>query len=184
MYIILCIIVILIVLTICIYNTMLSKRNKMLKAYSSLDVMLKKRYDLIPNIVESVKAYKEYEEKTLERIISLRKREDECKDTKKMQDLDSEYNEFMNDINLLSESYPELKASDNFMHLQKILNEVEEQISAARRTYNAHVESYNSYINFIPINLFASIFNFKKYNFFEITNEERNKKIDIGELTK
>jgi LemA protein len=153
---------------------MLSKKNKLLKAYSSLDVMLKKRYDLIPNIVEIVKEYKEYESSTIEKVIQLRKNADNCNNINDMENIAQKYNSFISDINILSENYPQLKSSDNFIHLQKILSEVEEEISAARRTYNAHVEKYNTYISYVPINIFAKIFNFEKYDFFEASKEERN----------
>lgn len=182
MYIALIILTILIILVVIIYNTMLSKKNKMLKAYSSLDVMLKKRYDLIPNIVETVKGYKDYEANTLNKITSIRSKADECKNVEDMNKVALEYKDFMSDIDLLCESYPDLRASENFMHLQKILNEVEEQISAARRTYNAHVENYNTYISFIPINLFALLFGFKKYEFFEMSEEEKNTKVTVGDF--
>lgn len=180
MYIALAVIIVLIFLVIIIYNTMLSKKNKMLKSYSSLDVMLKKRYDLIPNIVEAVKGYKEYEANTLKQIISLRSKADDCKNIEDINNLNSKYMDFMSDIDLLSENYPDLKASENFMHLQRVLNEVEEQISAARRTYNAHVESYNTYISLFPLNIIAFLFGFRKYKFFEMSQEEKDTKVSVG----
>lgn len=170
---------VLLVLIIIMYNMMISKKNKLKKAYASLDVMLKKRYDLIPNLVDTVKAYKSYEGETLEKIISLRSRANECKDTKDLENVSNEFNNFRSEINMLAEGYPDLKASTNFMHLQKALNEIEEQISAARRTYNAHVENFNTFISIIPVNIFATLFGFKKYNFFEINDNERNLKIDF-----
>lgn len=174
MYILLIVLAILILYLIILYNTTLSKKNKMLKAYASLDVMLKKRYDLIPNIVNTVKGYKDYEAETLTSIIALRKKADLDKSANDLNDTASQYNSFIRDVNFLREQYPDLKASENFIHLQKTLNEVEEQISAARRTYNAHVESYNTFISFIPNNLFTSLFGFKKYDFFEASEEERH----------
>ncbi len=175
MYIFICVLALVIIYLIVLYNVALSKKNKMLKAYSSLDVMLKKRYDLIPNIVNAVKGYKEYEAETLTSIIALRKKADEDKTTQDLNDTANMYSSFIKDINILREQYPDLKASENFMHLQKTLNELEEQISAARRTYNAHVESFNTFISFIPNNIFAPIFGFKPYDFFEATDEEREK---------
>ena len=175
MYIFLCVLAIVIIYLIVLYNVALSKKNKMLKAYSSLDVMLKKRYDLIPNIVNTVKGYKDYEAETLANIIALRRKADEDKNTKDLNETASQYSSFIKDINILREQYPDLKASSNFIHLQKTLNEIEEQISAARRTYNAHVESFNTFISFIPNNIFAPILGFKPYDFFEATDEERGK---------
>lgn len=175
MYYLIAVLIILFIYLIILYNVALSKKNKMLKAYSSLDVMLKKRYDLIPNIVNTVKGYKDYEAQTLEKIISLRKKADGDKSASDLNDTDKEYSSFIKDINILREQYPDLKANENFLHLQKTLNEIEEQISAARRTYNAHVESFNTFISFIPNNIFSGLFGFKKYEFFEATEEERTK---------
>ena len=175
MYIFLCVLAIAIIYLIVLYNVALSKKNKMLKAYSSLDVMLKKRYDLIPNIVNTVKGYKDYEAETLANIIALRRKADEDKNTNDLNETASQYSSFIKDINILREQYPDLKASSNFIHLQKTLNEIEEQISAARRTYNAHVESFNTFISFIPNNIFAPMFGFKPYDFFEATDEEKDR---------
>lgn len=175
MYIFLCVLAIAIIYLIVLYNVALSKKNKMLKAYSSLDVMLKKRYDLIPNIVNTVKGYKDYEAETLANIIALRRKADEDKNTKDLNETASQYSSFIKDINILREQYPDLKASSNFIHLQKTLNEIEEQISAARRTYNAHVESFNTFISFIPNNIFAPMFGYKPYDFFEATDEEKDR---------
>lgn len=173
MYITIAIIAILLIFIVFVYNSILSRYNKLKKAYASLDVMLKKRYDLIPNIVETVKGYKKYEADTLANIILLRKKADLDNNIKDIESTASEYSSFINDVYLLREQYPELKASNNFVHLQKVLNEIEEQISAARRTYNAHVESYNTFISFIPINLFAKLFGYKPCDYFEASEEER-----------
>jgi len=161
------------ILIIFVYNTILKKRNKLESAFSSLDVMLKKRYDLIPNVVETVKGYANYEKEVLENVTKLRNKI-ENKSDNTVEEISNEYNKFMKNVGFVIEKYPEIKASENFIHLQVLLNEIEEQISAARRTYNAHVESYNTYISMIPINVLASIFRFKKYNFFEISSEERD----------
>ena len=113
MYIFLCVLAIVIIYLIVLYNVALSKKNKMLKAYSSLDVMLKKRYDLIPNIVNTVKGYKDYEAETLANIIALRRKADEDKNTKDLNETASQYSSFIKDINILREQYPDLKASSN-----------------------------------------------------------------------
>ncbi len=156
---------------IIIYNSMLSKRNKLLKSYSTMDVLLKKRYDLIPNIIETIKEYTKYEQEILNKITNLRKAnnggiKDNIKDN-------ADYINTINDIYILAEKYPELKASENFIHLQKVLVEIEEQISAARRTYNVHVEKYNTFISYFPLNIVATILGFKKYDFFEIDSIQK-----------
>lgn len=178
-YIIITIVVIMCILLIWVYNTLISKRNKLKNAYSSLDVMLKRRYDLIPNIVETVKGYAKHEVDTFARIVEIRAKSQECKNAKDMEQVSSEYGRCMSSVKLLSERYPDLRASDNFIHLQKVLVETEEQISAARRTYNAHVESFNTYVSFFPINLIAPAFGFNKYDYFEIAENEKEVKVNF-----
>lgn len=178
-YIVIAIVVIICILLIWVYNTLISKRNKLRNAYSSLDVMLKRRYDLIPNIVETVKGYAKHEVDTFARITEIRTKSQECKNAKDMEQISSEYGRCMSSVKLLSERYPDLRASDNFIHLQKVLVETEEQISAARRTYNAHVESFNTYVSFFPINLIAPAFGFNKYDYFEIAQNEKEVNVEF-----
>ena len=135
--------------------------------------MLKKRYDLIPTLVECVKGYSEYESNTLNKIISLRKVADECNNAKELESVNNQYNDYEGSIYMLAEKYPDLKANESYITLQKTLTDMEEQISAARRTYNAHVENYNSYISYFPLNIISNAFGFKKYEFFEIKPKEK-----------
>ena len=122
MYIFICVLALIIIYLIVLYNVALSKKNKMLKAYSSLDVMLKKRYDLIPNIVNAVKGYKEYEAETLTSIIALRKKADEDKTTQDLNDTANMYSSFVKDINILREQYPELvRLVVHIMHMLRVL---------------------------------------------------------------
>ena len=161
-----------VVILITIYNTMLKKRNKVKTAFSSLDVMLKKRYDLMPNLVSMVQKYMTHESDLLTRLTELRVKAQNTNSIDESIEINT-----MRKLNVSVEGYPDLKSNQNFLHMQAVLNDVEEQISAARRTYNAHVESYNNFVGMIPMNIFAFIFRFKQYKLFEISENERKSKI-------
>ncbi len=156
------------------YNVLVTKRNKVKNAYSSLDVMFKKRNDLIPNLVNSVKGYMNYEETCLQNVIALRNNFYNSKNKF------TDNNEITNDLNkflALAESYPNLKANEQFLKLEKTLYDMEEMISAGRRTYNAHVTSFNTFIEIFPNSLFAKLFGFKKFNLFKVDENLREGKI-------
>ncbi len=165
-----------VMICIIIYNMMFKKRNKVKTAFSSLDVMLKKRYDVMPNLVSMVQNYMTHESELLTKLTSLRERAQSASSIEENIDLNNEIDANMRKLKVSFEAYPDLKANQNFLHMQAVLNDIEEQISAARRTYNAHVEDYNNLIGIIPMNLFALLFRFKPYKLFEITNEERESK--------
>jgi len=153
-------------LIVIVYNIMVKKYNKVKEGYSTLDVYLKKRYDLIPNLVNCVKEYSSYEAKVLNDVLMIR---------------GNNYDkELVNNIIVGFENYPFLKADDVFINLQKNLNNIEEQISAARRNYNACVNDYNNFISFFPINLIALLFRYKKCDLYGISDIEK-KAVDIDE---
>ena len=166
-----------VVVLIVIYNTMLKKRNKVKTAFSSMDVMLKKRYDIMPNLVSMVQKYMAHESDILTRLTELRTKAQNTNSIDESIELNAQIDDTLRKLNVSVEGYPDLKSNQNFLHMQAVLNDVEEQISAARRTYNAHVEVYNTFIGMIPINIFAFIFRFKQYKLFEITETERENKI-------
>ncbi len=159
------------------YNTMLTKKNKVKNAFSSLDVLFKKRNDLIPNLINTVKGYMNYEEECLSRIISLRNK----MDTNKSRKLNDEMSDNIKNLLALAESYPNLKANEQFLKLQKVMYDMEEMISAGRRNYNAHVTNYNTFISIIPNVFFAKLFGFKKYELFKVSSELREGKIYYNE---
>ena len=167
----------LLVIFVTYYNVILKKSNKVKNAYSSIDVMFKKRNDLIPNLVNTVKGYMNYEEECFARVVSLRNKMENHVSNK-------DNNEMSHDIKALlatAESYPNLKANEQFLKLQKALYDMEEMISAARRTYNAHVTSFNTFISIFPNNLFAKLYRFKKYELFKVNEKEREGKIYYNE---
>ena len=166
------------------YNTLIGKKNQVENAFSTVDVMLKRRYDLIPNLVSTVKTYMNYEGSTLEKITELRAKaiSGGISSDEKVS-LDNEIRKAMGSIMVAVENYPELKANDNFMHLQRTLNETEEQIAAARRTFNAAVVDYNNAVEMFPTNIIAGMMGYGRKNVFEASDEER-KNVNVGNLFK
>lgn len=161
--IIIIVIAILLVLLI-MYNRLVKKRNAVKQSRSSIDVYLTQRFDLIPNLVECVKGYAKHEEKLLESITKLRTEYNVSKDLDKASLLNTQ----MNKLIAIVENYPDLKASENFLNLQKNLTKVEDQLQAARRLYNMDVTAYNTAIQVFPTNLIASAFNFTEEKLFEL----------------
>ena len=161
--IIIIVIAILLVLLI-MYNRLVKKRNAVKQSRSSIDVYLTQRFDLIPNLVECVKGYAKHEENLLESITKLRTEYNVSKDLDKASLLNTQ----MNKLIAIVENYPDLKASENFLNLQKNLTKMEDQLQAARRLYNMDVTAYNTAIQVFPTNLIASAFNFTEEKLFEL----------------
>lgn len=156
-----------------VYNTLVRKRNNIDNAFASIDVMLKKRFDLIPNLVAAVKQYAKHEENIFSTVTEMRTKGYEQLNNEDKVAFDEAFTQASRQFIAVAESYPELKASDNFMHLQRTLNEVEEQLSAARRTFNANVTDYNNAVMTFPSNMFAGMFGFTTRKVFSIPEEER-----------
>ncbi len=172
-------IVILIIVIIYIlskYNKLVKLKNKVKQSKSGIDVYLNQRFDLIPNLVECVKAYTKHEESVFENITKMRTEYmNSNKDLKKAEKL----NNSMNDVLIVAEGYPQLKSSEQYLNLQNNLTKIESQLQAARRIYNNDVTRYNTKIETVPTNIIASIFGFKKEELFQIEEYKRNN-IDIG----
>jgi LemA protein len=163
-------------------NSLISKKNQVQNVFASIDAMLKKRYDLIPNLISTVQNYMKYEKQVLSDITQMR--------TKAMSgnlnpdekvDLDNKIQKAIGGIMVAVENYPDLKANQNFLQLQAAMNEIEEQISAARRAYNASVTDYNNAVEMFPSSIFAGMMGYKRKNVFEISDEER-KNVNAKEL--
>lgn len=176
------IIFIFLTIVIWLYNSLVRKKNNINYALSSIDALLKKRYDLIPSLVSTVRQYMQYEKGLLNQLTELRakalmgdlspaERERLSEDTGKI----------LKNIIVVAENYPDLKANQNFLQLQAALNEVEEQLSAARRALSAHITEYNNAIRTFPSNIMAAFLGYKEARWFEIPDEERTKP-DIDEL--
>lgn len=164
------------------YNRLVGLRNAADKAFASIDAMAKKRYDLIPNLVATVSKYMEHERSTLNEITEMRARavSGNLSDKEKVE-LDNKMSRAMGGIMVAVENYPDLKANQNFLQLQGSLNEIEEQLSAARRAYNAAVTDYNNAVQMFPSNVFAMIFSFRTKPLFEISEQERQN-VDVKAL--
>lgn len=157
------------------YNQFVRKKNKVLTNFSSIDVMLKQRSDLIPNLVESVKGYMHHEKTTLETIVQLRKNAQQTEFmSQKRFSLEDMLSQQLGKVLFTIENYPELKANENTMHLQRSLTEQEEQISAARRAYNSAVNKMNVAVESFPGTIVAKMFGFEKYPFFQADDQSRN----------
>ncbi len=156
-----------------VYNKLVVLRNKKDDQWSQIDVQLKRRSDLIPNLVETVKGYVKHEEGTLEAVIKARNSMVSAKTPEDEIKADGELTGALNKLFALSEAYPDLKANTNFIELQKELKETEDKISYARQFYNDAVLSYNNKVQMVPSNIIASIAKFEKAVFFEATETEK-----------
>jgi len=165
---------VLIIIAIALYNNLVRKKNDVENAFGSMDAMLKKRYDLIPNLVETVKEYMKHEKTLLTEITELRAKAvtGEISSDERVE-LENKIVKSMAGIMVAVENYPDLKANQNFMQLQGAWNEVEEQVSASRRAFNATVTTYNNGVETFPSNVMAGIINYKRKAVFEIPEEER-----------
>lgn len=158
------------------YNTLTKLKLKVKQSKSGIDVYLQQRFDLIPNLVNTVKYYINYEKETFEKITQLRAQYNETKDIK----ISEELNNQINKILAVAENYPNLKASEQFLKLQKNLSKIESQLQAARRLYNNDVTKYNTKISIIPYNIIAMLFGFNEEYLFQIDeNGKQNIVLDL-----
>ena len=155
------------------YNSLVVLKNRVKEAWSDIDVQLKRRYDLIPNLVETVKGYASHEQQTFEKVIQARNMAMNAKGVKEKGEAENALAGTLKTIFALAESYPDLKASVNFLELQKELSDTENKIQAARRFYNGNVRDFNTKIMVFPNNLIANGLGFKKYDFFEAEAGEK-----------
>ncbi|WP_201352157.1 LemA family protein [Hydrogenimonas urashimensis] len=175
---------IILLLAVLIYNTLVSRRNQCDNIFASIDALLKKRYNLIPNLVTLMKESMRYERDLLERVTQLRAKAMRPNLTPEEKiAIADELTQPLHGLMVAVENYPELKANEQIMQLMRSLNEIEEQIAAARRAYNQAVTDYNNARQMFPSSLIAAWFRFQPKELFEIPETER-KNIDIKELLK
>ena len=167
---------------ISVYNGLVKSKLKVDNAWSQIDVQLQRRFDLIPNFVETVKGYMAHESETFEKIAALRTSWANSSSVGEKAKLDGELSGALKTIMAVSESYPELKANQNFSELQEELRNTENKISYARQFYNDSVTMYNTKLQVIPTNIIAGMFNFKEEELFKVSSEEvkQNVKVDFG----
>lgn len=173
--IVLAVIAVVVIWVIAVYNGLVTLKNRTDEAWSDIDVQLKRRYDLIPNLIETVKGYATHEQDTLNQVISARNQAMSNSNTSTEARAESEnmLSQTLRSIFALAESYPDLKANQNFAKLQDELSDTENKIQAARRFYNGNVRDFNTKLEVFPTNQIASFLHFKKYDFFEAAATER-----------
>ena len=178
-WIILAIVVVIIIAIIAMYNSLVTMRQRVRNAWSQIDVQLQRRFDLIPNLVETVKGYMAHEADVLTKVTDLRSSWANAKTVDEKAKLDNQLSESLKTIMAVAENYPDLKANQNFSELQTELTNTENKISYSRQFYNDTVTRYNIKLETFPSNVIASVFNFKSENLFEVDNQEARKNVKV-----
>lgn len=164
------------------YNMLVRSKNRVDEKFASIDVYLKKRYNLIPNLVSTVKGYAKHEKETLQSVVNARKEAMQLKNqnavVEKQVQSENQLTKTLTNLFAVAESYPELKSDQHFLDLQKSLIKIEDEIAGARKEYNSAVMEYNTGLESFPTRLFAKMLKFKKRNYFEAVSEQREN-IDI-----
>ena len=161
------------------YNSLVTLKQRTQNAWSQIDVQLQRRFDLIPNLVECVKGYMTHESETLENVTKLRTSWSEATTADEKMKLDNELSSSLKSIMAVAESYPDLKANQNFISLQGELTDTENKISYSRQFYNDIVTRYNTKIQTVPSNIIAGIFGFKAQELYKIDTEEARKSVKV-----
>lgn len=181
-YIIIGVIILILIYILIAYNSFIHSKNLVNEAFSTMDIYLKKRWDIIPNLVEAVKGYSIYEKETLTKITSLRNSNYDSLSMNNKINLNEEISKYLSTIIAVSENYPDLKANDLFSKLSTSLIEIEDEIANSRKYYNGTVRIFNNKIQMFPNNLVAKIFKFKEFKMFEAdTNEKNNIEVNLNE---
>ncbi len=173
-YILIAIIAIIVLWSIVIYNSLIRKKNRAKEAWSDIDVQLKRRYNLIPNLVNTVKGYANHEKELFENVTLARTKAMSVSSVNDKAKAENALSGTLKSLFAVSENYPQLKASANFIELQKELTDTEDKVQASRRFYNSNVRDLVIKIETFPSSIMAKIFNFKKMELFEIEQGERS----------
>lgn len=181
-WIILIIVVVVILFVISIYNNLVGLKQKVKNGWSQIDVQLQRRFDLIPNLVETVKGYMDHESDVLTKVAELRTSWASASSVKEKSELDTQLSGALKTIMAVSENYPELKANENFSQLQEELQNTENKIAFSRQFYNDIATKYNTKLEVVPSNIIASMFHFEPVELFEAESQEarKNVKVDFG----
>lgn len=173
MWIIIGLLVIILIYILLLFNSLIKLNNNVEEAFSTMDVYLKKRWDLIPNIVETIKSYSKYEKTVFKDIVELRNKSYENMTYEDKIKLNEKLSKNINTFIILSEEYPKLKSNESYINLIKELSKIEEDIANARKYYNGTVRIYNNKVEIFPNNIFARIFGYKVKPMFKINNDEK-----------
>ena len=178
------IIVVLIVLLVLIFigvnNSMIGARNRVDEAWSGIDVQLKRRHDLIPNLVEAVKGYATHERETFQKVTEARAEAMKAQGPAESGAAEGRLSAMLGDLRAISENYPELRATENFQQLSRELTELEDEIQASRRIYNSNVQAYNTKIQVFPNSMIANSRGFQAREFFEIDDEADREPVKVS----
>jgi len=182
LWILLIIVVLIVLFIISVYNNLVTLKQRAKNSFSQMDVQLQRRFDLIPNLVETVKGYMAHESDTLAKVTELRTSWANAKTVDEKAKVDNELSSTLKTIMAVAEAYPDLKANQNFSNLQAELSETEDKISYSRQFYNDSVTRYNTKLELFPSNIIASMFHFTPENLFEVDNSEarENVKVDFN----
>lgn len=162
------------------YNSLVSLRNQVEEAFSTMDVYLTKRYDLIPNLVETIKGYAKHEKETLEAVISARNKAVNATSMEGRIEAENAMSGVIGRLFALAEAYPDLKANTNFLDLQTQLKSIEDDIANARKYFNGVTRQYNTKIEVFPMNLLAGIFGFTKKPLFVVADEQQRQNVKVS----
>lgn len=160
-------------------NSFVSMQNQSEGAFHNIDVYLKKRYDLLPNLVSTVKGYAKHESETLEKVIEARNKAQGAATPADKIEANTQLTQAIREFNVVVERYPELKANTNFLDLQSQLSFIENELASSRKYYNANVEQFNKKIAYFPANLIAGLMKLKKLPYFELDSAEERKNVKI-----
>ncbi len=177
--IIICIVAIIVIWLIASFNGLVKMRNKVEEAFSTMDVYLKKRFDLIPNLVNTVKGYTEYESQTLQKLVEARNSVAKAASLDDRFQGENQVSEALRQLFALAENYPQLRASENFVNLQDQLQQVEEDIANARKYYNGCVRQNNDKVMMFPSSIVAKMFHFEKKTYFELDNTAERQNVSV-----
>lgn len=179
-YIIVAIIVLILIYFGLTYNSLVKLNNTVKEAFSTMDVYLKKRWNLIPNIVETVKEYARHENSALKEIVELRNGTYDSMSSDEKVDVNNKLSQKINKLIAIAEAYPNLKANENFKDLSEQLTKIEDDIANSRKYYNGVVRIYNNKVEMFPSNIFAGLFGYKSKSMFEASaNERENVKVEL-----
>ncbi len=179
-YVILGVLGLIVVFVIVVYNGLVALRNQTKNAWSDIDVQLKRRYDLIPNLVNTVKGYATHEKEVFENVTKARTAAMGATSTKDQAAAENMLSGTLKSLFAVAENYPELKANENFLELQRELSDTENKIQAARRFYNSMVTQFNTKLEVFPNNFVARFFTFEKFEFFEIEDAAEREVVKVA----
>lgn len=180
LYVIIIILAVLILWIITVFNNLIRWRNRIDEAWADIEVQLKRRYDLIPNLVETVKGYASHERKLFEKVTEARTKAMGAKTMKEHSEAENFLNSTLKSLFAVAENYPDLKASQNFLELQRELTDTEDKIQAARRFYNGNVRDFNTKVQIFPNSLIANLFKFQPREYFDIEEAGQREPIKVS----